>query len=113
MRADQRIVTKIPLNELWDDSGAIAGHRIRDLNENSLVELLQSGSLQFVVADSGLKLNWISREKRFDFWKTVRRQIADPAKPIILAGFPNETAYIASEWRGAAGECLVLLERYH
>ncbi len=113
MRVDQRVVTKIPLTELWDESGTLAGHRIRDLNENTLRDLMRSGSVQFVVADCGLKLDWISREKHFDFWKTVRPQIADPEKPVFLASFPNKTAYIASEWRGRAGECLVLLERLH
>ena len=113
MRVDQRIVTKIPLAELWDGSGTIAGERIRNLDQNAVLELVGSGSVQFVVADCGLKLDWIPKEKRFDFWKTVRPQIADPAKSILLENFLNEAAYIASEWRGRAGECLVLLERYH
>ena len=113
LRVDQRIVTRIPLTELWDENGTIASERIRSLDENTLLDLVRSGSVQFVVADCGLKLNWIPREKRFDFWKSVRPQIADPAKPIVLERFPSETAYIASEWRGRADECLVLLERHH
>ena len=56
MRVDQRVVTKIPLTELWDESGTIAGGRIRNLNENTIVELIRSGSVRFVVADCGLKL---------------------------------------------------------
>jgi hypothetical protein len=67
LRVDQRVVTKIPLTELWDESGTIAGGRIRNLNENTLIELIRSGSVRFVVADCGLKLDWISREKHFDF----------------------------------------------
>jgi len=113
LRVDQRVVTKIPLTELWDESGTIGGGRIRDLNENTLLEMIRSGSVRFVVADCGLKLDWISREKHFDFWKTIRPQVADPAERIFLRNFPNETAYVASEWRGRAGECLVLLEKYH
>jgi hypothetical protein len=113
LRADQRVVTKIPLTELWDESGTITSERIRSLDQSTLLELVRSVSVQFVVADCGLKLDWIPREKRFDFWKTVRPQIADPAKPIFLGSFRNETAYIASEWRGRTGECLVLLERHH
>lgn len=113
MRPDQRIVTKMPLTEIWDDSGTLTGERIRYLDHNTLRELVRSGSVQFVVADPGLKLNWIPTEKRFEFWKTVRRQIADATKPIYLGQFPNEVAYIASEWRGRAGAFIVLLERYH
>lgn len=113
LRPDQRIVTKMPLTEIWDHNGTLTGERIRYLDHDTLRELVRSGSVQFVVADPGLELNWIPTAKRFEFWKTVRPQIADPARPIHLRQFPNEVAYIASEWRGRAGECLVLLERHH
>lgn len=113
MRVDQRIVTKIPLAELWDESGTIEGERVRNLDPNALLGLVRSGSVQFVVADCGLKLDWVPTARRFEFWKMVRPQIVDPTKPISLGNFPNETAYVASEWRGRAGECLVLLERHH
>ena len=52
-------------------------------------------------------------QQRFEFWKTVRPQIADPANPILLEQFPSETAYSASEWRGRSGECFILLEKHH
>ena len=113
MRADRRIVTKTPLTELWDENGTLTGKRVRNLDQSALLDLMRSGSVKFVVADCGLKLNWISTKKCFEFWKTVRPHIADPTKPIYLGQFPNETAYIASEWRNRAGECLILLEKYH
>src|SRR5205807_621475 len=40
-------------------------------------------------------------------------KFADPTKPICLKPFPNETVYIASEWRGRADKCLILPEKYH
>jgi hypothetical protein len=111
LRVDQRVVTKIPLTELWNDTGTIVGDRIRHLDDNSLSELIRTSSVRFVVADCGLKLDWIPAEKRFDNGSTSG--IADPVKPIFLKNFPHKTAFIASEWRGPAGECLILLERYH
>jgi hypothetical protein len=113
MRSDQKIVTRIPLTELWDASGKLTDERVRDLDTSSITELLRAGPVQFVVADCGLKLRWIPTPQRFDFWKRARPQIADPGKPIYLKQFPNETAYSASEWRGRTGECLVLLEKHH
>ena len=113
MRPDQRVVTNIPLTEIWDDSGTLNCERLRYLDWSALRDLVRSCCVQFIVADAGLKLDWIQTEKRFELWKSIRPQIADPAKPILLGNFPNETAYIASEWRGRAGECLVLLERHH
>src|SRR5882724_11779947 len=106
MRPDQRIVTKIPLTELWDEKGALHGERIRQLDENLIRGLMGTGQVQFIVADCGAKLNWIPMPERFEFWKTARRQVADPSRPILLKQFPNETAHVASEWRGSSGECL-------
>lgn len=113
MRTDQRIVTKIPLTELWDEKGAVPGERIRQLDENLIRDLMGTGQVQFIVADCGAKLDWIPMPERFEFWKTVRSQVADPSEPIRLKQFPNETAYVASEWRGNTGQCLVLLESHH
>jgi hypothetical protein len=52
-------------------------------------------------------------ERRFDFWKETKPHIAEPQRPIILKEFPGEIAYVASEWRGQNGQCLILLESYH
>jgi hypothetical protein len=113
LRPGQRIVTKLPLAKLWDESGTIFAGRIRYLDKNSIKQILRTGPAQFIVASCGKKLIWIPIEERFDFWKTVRPQIADPSKPIYLEQFANETAYVASEWCGDAGECLILLEMHH
>lgn len=115
MRSDQRIVTKLPLAELWDEKGTLNGERVQSLGQNNLAELLRSGPVQFVVADCGANLRWIPTQERFAFWKTIKPQVADndPDQPIRLEQFPDETAYTASQWRGRAGECVVLLERHH
>jgi hypothetical protein len=106
LKPDKRIVTKLPLTEMWDETGTLLGERIRHLDPNLVRELVQTDPVQFIVADCGAKLNWIPAQERFEFWKTVRPYIADPSKPITLKQFPNETAYIASQWRGSAGEWL-------
>jgi hypothetical protein len=113
LNPDQRIVTKIPLAEVWDESGSLSDERIRNLDQNNLAELIRAGPVKFVVADCGFKIRWIPTQQQFEFWKTVRHQIADPAKPILLKQFPNEIAYVASEWRGRTGECFILLEKHH
>ena len=113
MKPEQRIVTKIPVTELWDERGALPCERIRQLDENLIRGLMGTGQLQFIVANCGAKLNWIPMPERFEFWKTVRSQVADPSQPIHLKQFPEETAYTASEWRGNARECLILLEAHH
>jgi hypothetical protein len=113
MRSGQKIVTKIPLTELWNESGTVTDQRVRNLDVSHIIELLRTAPVQFLVADCGLKLKWIPTQQRLKFWKTVQPHIAEPRKPIYLKQFPNEIAYAASEWRGLAGECLVLLEKHH
>jgi hypothetical protein len=109
---ERQVAWNLPLTELWDDRGTLTGERVRKPDEADLVALLRAGPVHFLVADPGLKLRWLSTPERFEFWKTVRPQIANPEKPINPAQFPNETAYLASEWRGRTGESLILLEKY-
>ena len=113
MRPDQRIVTELPLTELWDETGALPGERIRHVDGNLIRGLMGTGQVQFIVADCGAKLNWIPMQERFEFWKAIRPQVADAGRPICLERFPNQTAYIASEWRRRSGEWLILLEVNH
>ena len=74
----------MPLTELWDEGGTLTSERVRNIDQSNLVELLRVGPLQFVVAACGLKLLWIPTRQRFELWKTVKPQIADPAKPVYL-----------------------------
>jgi hypothetical protein len=113
LRSEQRIVTKIPLSELWDENGTITQERLRNLDRANLADILLSRSIQFVVADCGLKLKWIPTQEQVELWKKVEPQIADPLKPIHLDRFPNEIAYVASEWHGHSGQSLILLEKHH
>jgi hypothetical protein len=103
----------VPLSELWDETGTLLGERVRHLDENLIGDILRTVPVQFIVADCGVKLNWIPTQERFEFWKTIRPHIADPMKPIQLDRFPNQVACTASEWRGRTGECLILLEKRH
>jgi len=86
LRREQRIVTRIPLAELWDETGAVSSERIRTLDQNLIQELLRVAPVQFIVANVGTGLRWIPMQQTFEFWKTVRPQVA---------------------------ACLILLEQHH
>ena len=113
MTSDHRIVTRLPLAELWDERGTFAHGRARNLTGGDVKELLRAREVRFVVADCGLKLDWMPANRTWEFWRNVKPAIADPRKPIILEEFPGEAAYTASEWRGRDGECLIVLEKHH
>ena len=88
MKPDQRIIARTPLVELWTDHGSFAAERIRHLSENDLRELVRTVPLQFVVANVGNKLTWVPKDERFDFWKSVRSQIAEPFKADPFGSVP-------------------------
>ncbi len=109
-----RIVTSLPLSELWDvTNGVYKKHR--EIGTHELRELLKIESVQFVIADSGHKLEWIDTSNCFIFWKdAVQRHLAQPDQHCTLEDFPDNFFYFASEWRHVpSNTCVVLLEKYH
>jgi len=51
---------------------------------------VRTGLVQFIVANCGAKLDWIPQQERFEFWKMIRPQIADPMPTVsILPGIIN------------------------
>jgi hypothetical protein len=112
-----RIVTRIPLTELWTERGPAAAVRERLLGRADVKALLQAGAVQFVVADGGQPLRWVPLEERFVFWKGSARDhiVEDPSRPIDIYAYPEGFAYIASEWASGdvASPPIVLLESHH
>ena len=69
MQPDQRLVVSLPLAELWNERGAVAAQRERTLARADVRMLLQTGRLQFVVADPGRPLRWVPASDSHVFWK--------------------------------------------
>ena len=115
MRADQRIVTRLPLDELWDEQGTVPARNVGALGRAEITELLRLGRVAFVVADVGLRLMWIPLEECYGFWKAeVRPRLVEPrVQNFVLEDFPGEYCYLASEWRVAQGDRVVVLEKCH
>jgi hypothetical protein len=114
MSPADRVVTVIPLQVLWTDDGELPAQRGRWLDRDAIRELLRKGPVRFVVANVGERLRWISLDDRFGFWKAdVVAHLAETDR-IRLDGFPDNMAYVASEWLSAEnGPPIVLLETRH
>src|SRR5947209_13692744 len=98
MQSDSKVI-RIPLERLPDDPIA---HRERFLSKEELRQLLQSGPVEFVVADVGHRLKRIEPAKCYEFCKAdAQPHIADIRMAFRLEDFPGEYAYVASEWSGA------------
>jgi hypothetical protein len=114
MKLSGKVVTKIPLETLWTNELEIPAKRKSYLTKNDIKQLLKQSKLQFVIADGGYKLNWIEINKCFDFWKSeVEKHLATDINKIYLDNFPDNYAYIASEWIGEIETPIVLLEKVH
>lgn len=117
MKASQRIVTQIPLTELWTERGPVQAARVRLLSRSDLVLLLHAQAVHFVVADAGRSLRWVPEAECFSFWQDEVRDhlVAQPEEPIHLDSYPGEYAYVASQWSAPAltSRPIVLLERRH
>ena len=114
MRFDQRIVSQMPLHELWNEHGVVSAKELRELSASDMAALLRSGKVRFVVADVGSQLKWIPPDECYGFWKSeVKNHLADPAAENYLENFPDEYCYFASEWESKVDEPIVLLMMSH
>jgi len=104
----QRVVTRLPLSELWDDTGQVAADRRRDLTAADILDLLRAGPVRFVVANVDHPLRWLPIGECFRFWKAeVQTRVADPGG-VCLEDFPGGYCYFASEWAGHGPPIVVL-----
>jgi hypothetical protein len=115
MDVTKKIITKLPLVELWRADGFTSASRVRWLTAENIVELLQFGRVQFVVADVGVLPHWISLVNCFDFWKReVQPHLAAPDSKVSLDSFPDDYCYFASEWSGESKNVpIVVCEKHH
>jgi hypothetical protein len=119
MNSHQRLVTQIPLWELWTDRGPLAVTRIRSLAMSDLAVALHAGPLlgpaRFVIADIGKPLQWLDSFQKLAFLHDeATGRIVDPsAADVRLADFPGEYCFAVSEWRDDSSAPIYLFERYH
>jgi hypothetical protein len=109
-----RIVTRLPLQQLWRDDGFSTSTRGRTLNNEDIRQFLASGPVQFVVADVGVALRWIPASECFSFWKNEAGTHLVSGDRIVLDDFPGGYCYFASHWEGPESEApIVVMERHH
>lgn len=110
-----KVVTAMPLHELWRSDGSPIEPRGLLLSRKNIRELLRLGPIEFVIADAGLALQWIPISDCYKFWRAmVKPHLAEPDSKARLEEFPDQYCYFASQWREPNSKTpIVLLERYH
>jgi len=115
MNTALKVVTQLPLTELWRDSKLMTTSCIRPLTAEDIAVLLRVGPVQFVVADVGSPLRWIPLGECYEFWKMeVKPHLAAPVSQASLDDFPDNYFYFASEWSGDNGTTpIIVCEKHH
>ena len=113
MNPSDRIVTRIPLDNIWTSENELKSNRVGYLTKDAIKELLKKGQVHFIVANCGDKLVWISPDQCFNFWKTEVQKHLAPDDHINLDIFPDNYAYSASEWTVDHPTPIILLEKIH
>lgn len=115
MKSSKRIVTRTPVDKLYDEDGELEAHRGRVVTRADLEAILMQYPVEFYVADIGYPLKRIPVEKCHDFWRSeaAHHVAPDPDGGFSLEDFPGEYAYVASEWSGKLQTPIFLLEKHH
>jgi hypothetical protein len=114
MQPALRVITQMPVSDLFDENGPLPHRRERNVYSDDIREMLRSGTVLFVVADVGNKPVWVPSDQTFRFWRLeVLPHLRCPEDRVRREQFPGEYFYSASEWRGPGESQVVLLEKSH
>ena len=113
MQPAQRIVTCLPLVELWDANGPLDACRAGYVGEAGIKKLLLDGS-SFVVAAPGEPLRWVAMRDRFAFWKKeVSCRLVLDVSSFRLECYPGNYCYVAVAWERPPSPPVIVLEKHH
>jgi hypothetical protein len=115
--APLRVVSKLPLDELWNEAGTISATKVGPVGTDEIRKLLRSAPVRFVVADVSEQLRWVEGSDSFDWWKSeLKPRLAEPegAKAgVDLDEWPDGYGYVAYEWRLEDGAVVIAAEKWH
>jgi hypothetical protein len=75
-----RIVTRLPLTELWNAEGPVAAVELGALSEEEVRAKLRLGAVG-VVASGGKPLRWLRGAELFEWWKVeARPRLVEPER---------------------------------
>lgn len=98
-------IIKLPLSSLLSEDNLTEYRRVKEISESEI---------QFIVANVSTNLVWHTKSNCFKFWKLeVQSHLVKSSDKIVLSEYPEQYAYIASEWKNNSNEIVILLEMCH
>jgi len=113
--SSDRPVTTLPLDEVWDESGALSLKPGDHLDRPAMESILRAGVARFVVADPGHPLEWVPKAKTRSLWRReVSERLLGPNQKAFIDDFNDAYFYRAHAWTDKDGiVTTVVLERHH
>jgi hypothetical protein len=111
---NKKVITRIPLTELWDEAGLASFERKRFLRGDEIKQSIAAEDIHFVLADVSQPLKWIGKQEKFNFWKSELKEhlCENPIKGCHLEDFKDDYFYFASLWTSNIQK-VILVEKYH
>jgi len=103
----------MPIQKLWNENGFVEANKIKNITKAELVEMLKQGSVEFVIANISENLKWIPLNKCYENWAKTKNQVVQDLEKFDLESFPNNFAFVASEWSHDNQARTILLEKHH
>ena len=115
MATAERSVTTLPLDEVWDATGALPLTGGEHLDRQAIEVLMRAGAVRLVVADLGHPLEWVPKAKSRSLWRReVSERLVGPNQKAFLDDFNDAYFYRAHAWVGEDGSVsTVVFERHH
>jgi hypothetical protein len=111
-----RIVTRLPLDEIWNDDGPLHARKGELVGSAGIRQFLRIENGAVVEAMIGERMVWHLGEARFKFWKDILRpHLVEPGD--ATEGFVRDDedplAFIVYEWFVGEGERVLVAEGSH
>jgi hypothetical protein len=96
-----RIVTRLPLQEIWDEAGLIRARKGELVGSDEIRQFLRAEPGALVEAVIGERMVWHTGNARFAFWKgTLRPHLIEPESAIegFVRNDEDPLCFIVYEW---------------
>jgi hypothetical protein len=114
MTVPNRKILATPIKDFQLGNDLDSFRRAGSLTREAIKDILQTGPVQFVVADVGHELEIVDTERCVKFWREeVEKHLAEASKKCSLEEFPDEYMYFASKWLAKGSSPIILLEKQH
>jgi len=110
-----RVVTKLALQELWDNTTNLGLQRGASLGIAEVLASLKAIGPRVALADVGKPLEWLRTpsERKWGFKELSSHLVPPSRRDFRLEEFPGGYAFVATIWEAEGLEPVLLLEKYH